>query len=546
MKVQTATIDNKTVATQGGETVLQAARRVGLDIPTLCYHEGLSPEGGCRICLVESDPEGRIHAACHTPLQSGMIIRTSSPRLELLRRDILSLYLSAHPADTFHAGSRGTEIERLMDRLGVYSSDFGLLDEQAPADESHPYLRFYRSLCINCRRCLHACEEIQGQFVYGLEGRGFSTRLIFGSSEQFADSPCVACGSCVDHCPTGAITDADRVDDRPAEALVRSTCGYCGVGCRLDIETSDKRVVRIRGTSRAEVNHGHLCVKGRYAHGFHHSSDRLTKPLLRTGDRWQEIAWREAISWLSQRLLEICRNSGPNSLGVFTSSRSTNEAAYLLQKLFRTRIGTNNVDCCARVCHSSTALALQTVTGTGAATASYADISLARSIVLAGSNATEAHPVVGARIKQAVLSGASLIVIDPRRIELAEYAHIHLQPKPGTNVPLFNAMAKILIEQNLIDRTYLQTRTEGLAEFSEFLKDLSLTDTAQITGVAPEEIRAAALLVGQNGPALFVSGLGLSELTQGTASVIGLCNLGMLTGSIGKKGSRHASPARPK
>ena len=533
----TATIDNQTVSVRRGETILDAARRAALDIPTLCYHRGLSPEGGCRICLVETDQHGRIHAACHTPLQPGMEIRTSSPRVDSLRRDILSLYLSAHPADTFRPSNVGTEIERLMQRLGVQSSIFGHTGEPLPADESHPYLRFFQSLCINCRRCLHGCEEIQGQFVYGLEGRGSSTHLIFGPSQRFADSPCVSCGACVDHCPTGAITDVDRIDASPSDAIVQSTCGYCGVGCRLNIQVSQNRVARIRGVADAQVNHGHLCLKGRYAHGFHHSPDRLTRPLLRTGEAWREIPWPEAISWLSRRLLELRDRFGPNSLGAFTSSRSTNEAAYLLQRLFRTCIGTNNVDCCARVCHSSTALALQTVTGTGAATASYADIPLARNIVLAGSNATEAHPVVGARIKQAVLSGSSLIVIDPRRTELAEYADIHLRPKPGTNVPLFNAIAKILIEKDLIDEAYVQSRTEGFAALREFLTALSLTHTTEITGVAQDQIAAAAFLLARNGPALFVSGLGLSELTQGTASVMALCNLGMLTGSIGKPGA---------
>ena len=318
---------------------------------------------------------------------------------------------------------------------------------------------------------------------------------------------------------------------------MQSTCGYCGVGCQLDIEVSHNRVARIRGTPFAQVNHGHLCVKGRYAHGFHHSRDRLTTPLLRTEGGWKEIAWPEAISWLSRRLLELRDRFGPQSLGAFTSSRSTNEAAYLLQRLFRTWIGTNNVDCCARVCHSSTALALQTVTGTGAATASYSDIPLARNIVLAGSNATEAHPVVGALIKQAVLSGSSLVVVDPRRIELAEYAEVHLRPKPGTNVPLFNAIAKILIEKELIDESYIQSRAEGFAELRQFLNTLSLAQTAEITGVDQEEIFKAASLLAKNGPALFVSGLGLSELTQGTASVMALCNLGILTGSIGKPGA---------
>ena len=544
MTLQTATINDQTVSIRPGETILQATRRAGFDVPTLCYHPDLAPEGGCRICLVETDRQGHIHAACHTPVRQGMEIRTRSAHIDLLRREILSLYLSGHPADAFRARENGTEIEKLMSRLGVQAPAFGHTREIMPADESHPYLRFNRSLCINCRRCLHACDEIQGQFVYGIAGRGSSTHLIFGPSQRFADSPCVSCGSCVDHCPTGAITDIDRISAGPPDSVVQSTCGYCGVGCQLDIEVSGSRIARIRGAPLAQVNHGHLCLKGRYAHGYQHSRDRLTAPLLRTKSGWQEIAWPEAISWLSRRLLELRDRYGPQALGAFTSSRSTNEAAYLLQKLFRTQIGTNNIDCCARVCHSSTALALQTVTGTGAASASYADIPLARNIFLAGANPTEAHPVVGARIKQAVLRGCSLIVVDPRRIELAEYADVHLRPKPGTNVPLFNAIAKILIENNQIDEYYVHSRTEGFAELREFLSTCSLAQMEEETGVHKEDVIKAASVLARNGPALFVSGLGLSELTQGTASVMTLCNLGMLTGSIGKSGAGMLPAAR--
>jgi len=314
-------------------------------------------------------------------------------------------------------------------------------------DASHTYLRFNPQLCISCRRCLNACEQIQGQFVYSTADRGPATHLIFGSGARFAESACVACGACVDQCPTFAISDRDRITGMPAESVTQSVCGYCGVGCRIEIEAAANQVQRIRGVPEAAVNHGHLCVKGRYAHAFHHSPDRLTQPLKRVGDEFVPITWKEALAFAAERLGVIRDQHGPNALGAFTSSRSTNEACYLLQKLFRAVIGTNNVDCCARVCHSSTALALQLVTGTGAASASYEDIELARLIVLSGANATEGHPVIGARIKQAVLRGAKLIVIDPRRIELAEYANIHLRLRPGTNVALFNGFSKVLIEE---------------------------------------------------------------------------------------------------
>jgi formate dehydrogenase major subunit len=537
-----ARIDGREVEVAPGDTILSAARRLGIAIPTLCYLEGMPPEGGCRLCLVEVAGAGRPRAACHSLLAGGMEVTTESPRLRELRRDVLSLILSAHPQDRFVPGGGDGEVGALMERLGVSASAFGHHGAAAEVDASHPYLRFDPSRCVDCRRCAAACEGIQGQFVYGVAGRGGEGRLIFGPGERFAMSDCTACGACVDACPTGAVSDRDRLGAPAPAATTDSVCGYCGVGCRVRIATSDAasapaRVLAIAPVPGAAVNRGHLCAKGRYAHAYQSSPERLTRPLLRRGGELVAVGWDEAIAWLAARLRELRQRWGPDALGVMTSSRSTNEAAYLLQKLFRVALGTNNVDCCARVCHSSTALALARTTGTGAASASYADVERASLIVVAGANPTEAHPVVGARIKQAVLAGARLLVIDPRRIELADYADLHLALRPGTNVALFNALAKVLLEEGGWDRVYVGERCEGLAELEAFAAGLSLDEMAATTGVAVADIRRAAHLMAAFGPALFVHGLGLSELIQGTDSVACLVNLGMLTGSIGRPGA---------
>nr|MDJ0774630.1 formate dehydrogenase subunit alpha [Mastigocoleus sp. MO_167.B18] len=538
MNSQQAKINGQVIDIQDGETILKAAKRLGIEIPTLCYSERIHPEGGCRMCLVETNQKSRPVGACHTSIQPGMEIQTHTPKLEALRRDILSLYLD-NEQPVFQGNGKENKFTGLLQDYELTAIDIKAIENGSPVkvDERHPYLRFNPNSCINCRLCLNACEQIQGQFVYGISGRGAESRLVFDGGASFADSSCVACGACVDQCPTGAITDRDRLDTTPPDSITQTVCGYCGVGCRLEVESAEGKVLRINPVEDAVVNRGHLCVKGRYAHPYHHSSDRLTQPLKRVGEEFQPISWNEALDLIAEKLLTIKADYGADTLGAFSSSRSTNEAAYLLQKLFRSLIKTNNVDCCARVCHSSTALGLRTVTGAGAASASYVDIEKAKCIVIAGANPTEAHPVVGARIKQTVLNGAHLVVIDPRRIELAEYADLHLQLLPGTNVPLFNALAKVLIAEDLIDRDYLNERVEGYEEFRTFVNNFNFDEIASITTVGTNLIRKAARLIGSCGQTLFVHGLGLSELTQGTASVMTLCNLGMLTGSIGRPGA---------
>ncbi len=525
-------IDGREVELARGDTLLSAARRAGIEIPALCEVPGLAPDGGCRLCLVELEGAPHPVAACCTAAAAGARVRTATPEREAQRREILSL-ISASLGRRPEPGP----LLQLFERYAVEPPAAG----PAHFEDSHPYLRFDPSLCITCRRCLHACEDIAGRFVYGVVGRGPTTRLLIGTSDRFSDSDCVACGACVDLCPTGALSDCDRVAAEPPDTTQSSVCGYCGVGCRTRVSQRAGRVLRVAGVEDAAVNRGQLCAKGRYAHGWHSHPERLREPLLRAGPpedpRWKPIPWPDAIALAATRLREIRDSSGPGALGALASSRSTNEAVYLLQKLFRAELGTNHVDCCARVCHSSTAHALRLATGTGAASASYADIERAGCIVVAGANPTEAHPVLGARILQAARRGVPLVVIDPRRIDLCAYAELHLAPRPGTNVALFSALAKLLLESGKIDAEYLAARCEGLDALREQSAALSLGEAAAQCAVPIAQLERAARRLGDSKPILFVHGLGLSELYQGVDSVLALANLALLTGSIGRPGA---------
>ncbi|KAF0118931.1 MAG: formate dehydrogenase alpha subunit [Rhodospirillaceae bacterium] len=400
-------------------------------------------------------------------------------------------------------------------------------------DDTHPYLGLAMERCIQCHRCVRICDKVQGQFVWQIWQRGAHAFLAPSDGRSLLGSGCTACGACADTCPTGAIFDKRGVSP---ERWTRSTCGYCGVGCQMEVGSRDDRVVAIRPAPSA-VNHGHLCVKGRYAFAFNHAPDRITTPLLRDdGGAWRAVGWDEALEYTAHRLGEIARRHGPDSIGVLGSARATNEENYLAQKSARVVLGTNNVDCCARVCHAPSAKALKTMLGTGAATNTFDDIESAQTLLLCGANPMENHPVVGSRIKQAVRRGARLIVVDPRRIELAEDATVHLAVTPGHNVALFNAMAATIIEEGLVDADFIARRVDAFDPYRAFIRAYTPESVATACGVAASDIRAAARLYATAKPAMGLHGLGMTEHVHGTEGVMTLINLALLTGNLGKPG----------
>jgi formate dehydrogenase major subunit len=525
------TIDGADYDIEAGATILDALRQVGRAVPHLCHDDRLAPVGACRMCVVEVDGETRPVASCSTQLVDGMRIATHTRQLDALRKTNLSLLASHYPVAAI-AAEPDHPFHRLLDEYGVAAGDVSNADDFR--DDSHPYLGVALDRCIHCQRCVRICDEVQGQFVWSHWGRGPLTRIATREGESLLDSGCVACGACVDTCPTDALFD--KRGTRHADTWTRSTCVYCGVGCQLDVGTCGNRIVGIRPAA-APVNRGHLCVKGRYAWEFTHANDRITTPLLRDGDGWRAVSWDEALDVTAQKLLDIRARRGADAIGVLGSARATNEENYLAQKFARVVIGTNNVDCCARVCHTPSAKALKTMLGTGAATNHFDDIEQASCFLLCGCNPTENHPVVGARIKQAVRNGAKLIVIDPRRIELADYADIHLAIRPGHNILLLNALAATIIEENLVDADFIAARVDDMDAFRQFVADYLPEAIADTCGIAAADIRAAARLYATSKPAMCFHGLGVTEHLQGTEGVMALINLALLTGNLGRPGS---------
>ena len=531
-----ATLNGKTMQFADGVTILDACRSVGLKIPTLCNDPRLKPIGSCRICLVQV--EGRPHpiTSCNTHLAQGMVISTHTPALEEERRMLLRMLAKDHPADVFRAFPE-KPFHRLALRYGLSETDFDGVHRKELLDDSHPYIHVDMSQCILCYRCVRICDEVQGQFVWSALNRGHETRIVPDSGSALAQSSCVSCGACVDTCPTGALEDKSVLERGKAATWTRTTCAYCGIGCEMKVGTTNNQIVSIRPVFDAPVSKGHLCVKGRYAFDFVTARDRVVAPMIRTNDDWQTVSWEEAISFTTNKLRQIVRDHGPDRVAILGSARATNEENYLAQKFSRVVLGTNNVDCCARVCHTPTAAAMRLMLGAGAATNSYNDIERAQTILLCGTNATENHPIIGARIKQAALHDANLIVIDPRAIELAQYAKLHLQCRPGTNIPLLNSIAYVTVTEGLADPDFINKRVSEWPQFCEFISEFSPEHIQDICEVKADLIYEAARLYATAKPSICFHGLGVTEHVQGTEGVMCLVNLALLTGNIGKPGT---------
>jgi formate dehydrogenase major subunit len=536
LKVIRATINGQSDDFAEGISILEAAQSIGIDIPTLCHDPRLKPVGSCRMCLVQIEGHPHPLTSCNTALTEGMSISTRAPALEHERTMLLRMLAQGHPADVFKRFP-DKQFHRHATRHGLSEADFDGQHRAELIDTSHPYIHVDMSQCILCYRCVRICEEVQGQFVWEVLNRGHETRIVPDSQTNLRESSCVSCGACVDTCPTGALEDNSILARGMPTDWTRTTCPYCGVGCELDVGTRNGQLVNIRPALDAPVNRGHLCVKGRYAFDFVSAKDRVTQPLIRDGAAWKSVSWEDAIAFVAQEFKRIIAAHGPDSIGILGSARGTNEEAYLTQKFARTVIGTNNVDCCARVCHAPTAAAMKMMLGAGAATNSYDDIESARTILVCGSNASENHPIVGARIKQAALKGANLIVIDPRAIELGQYAAIHLRPRPGANIPLLNAIACVIVEESLCDESFIRERVTEFIEFREFIKEFTPEKVADMCGVDAGLIREAARLYASGKPSMCFHGLGVTEHTQGTEGVMCLVNLALLTGNIGEPGT---------
>ncbi len=519
-----------------GASVLEAAREMGSGVPTLCDDKRLDPVGACRMCLVEI--MGRTHAtvSCTTILADGMEIETHTEPIESARKWNLRMLARNYPADAF-TKYPDKPFHKLAIDYGLTAADFHG-DHSIAADPSHTYIDVDMSRCINCYACSRICADVQGQFVWHVLGRGEDSHIMPDSFGAFGDSTCVSCGACADACPTGALEDKTVIERGFPTAWTKTTCPYCGTGCEMNVGTRDDRVVQVKPVMDAPVNYGHLCVKGRYAFDFVDADDRVTEPMIREGGDWRIVSWDEAIQYTADKLKAIDAEFGKESIAVLGSARATNEENYLAQKFTRVVLATNNVDCCARVCHTPSAAAMKMMIGTGAMTNSFDDIEKARTIILCGANPSENHPIPGARVKQAVIkNGTKLIVIDPRKTELTKYADVHLQLRPGTNILMFNAIAHAIIDEGLTDPEFISTRVDEFEEFKSFVAEYSPEAVAERCGVDAELIRKAARIYATDTPSMAMHGLGMTEHLQGTEGVMTIVNLALLTGNIGKAGA---------
>jgi formate dehydrogenase major subunit len=548
-KLVTLTIDGQPVSVPVGTSVMAAAMTMGTEIPKLCATDSLEPFGSCRICLVEIEGRRGTPASCTTPAEDGMVVQTQTQRLADLRRGVMELYISDHPLDCLTCSANGDcELQDVAGAVGLREVRYGYEGEnhlKAPKDESNPYFTFEDSKCIVCSRCVRACEEVQGTFALTIQGRGFDSR-VSASGVDFFGSECVSCGACVQACPTATLNEKSVIALGTPEHSVVTTCAYCGVGCSFKAEMKGNTVVRMVPYKGGKANDGHSCVKGRFAWGYATHKDRITTPMIRQKitDPWQEVSWDEALTHAAGEFKRIQAKYGRNAIGGITSSRCTNEETFLVQKLVRAGFGNNNVDTCARVCHSPTGYGLKTTLGTSAGTQDFASVDDADVIVVIGANPTDGHPVFASRMKRRLREGARLIVIDPRRIDLVRSPHIeadyHLPLLPGTNVAIINAIAHVIVTEGLIDEDYVRERCnlDDFEIWARFIADERHSPEAveSLTGVPAADVRGAARLYANAGNAAIYYGLGVTEHSQGSTMVMGMANLAMATGNIGRSG----------
>ena len=542
----TLTIDAVEVTVPEGTSVLRAAATAGIGIPKLCATEMLDAFGSCRLCLVQIEGMKGYPASCTTPVAAGMQVTTQNGKLGELRRGVMELYLSDHALDEHF----GTEMQRMTQVVGVgevrYGRD-GAKHLDVEKDESNPYFRFDPAQCIVCSRCVRACDEVQGTFALTVEGRGFASKIVASEDQSFLASECVSCGACVQACPTGALMEKSLLAKGQATSSAITTCAYCGVGCSFHAEMQGEELVRMVPNQGGRANHGHACVKGRFAIGYATHPDRILKPMIRAKitDPWRQVSWDEAIAHTATEFKRIQSRYGRDSIGGITSSRCTNEETYLVQKLVRAAFGNNNVDTCARVCHSPTGYGLKQTLGESAGTQDFDSIRACDVVLLIGANPTDAHPVFASQMKQRLRDGgAKLIVVDPRRIDLVRSAHVkadfHLQLRPGTNVALINSLAHVVVTENLVDEEFVRARCEidSFEKWRKFVSEPRNSPEAMAaeTGVAAADVRSAARLYATGSNAAIYYGLGVTEHAQGSTMVIGIANLAMATGNIGREG----------
>ncbi|WP_428986323.1 formate dehydrogenase subunit alpha [Streptomyces camelliae] len=540
-------VDGRRVRLPEGASLLTAVRAAGIELPALCSDDRLSPAGSCRTCLVRAD--GLIAAACVTPASSGVRVETATEDLVQLRRDAVELIASALPPRALTGmPDNPSELAQVCRSLGI-GTEAAQGAGGRGGDDSHPYVRLDRDLCIACGRCVRMCAEVQGTFALTLVGRGGDTVVAPGTGGPWAESDCVACGGCVDTCPTGAITEPGPARgltsaSRPAAARTRTTCGYCGVGCSLEVATHDGEVTAVLPARDGPVNRGHACVKGRFAHGYLTSPERLTRPLLRRDGSLVTVGWDEALDHVARGLRAAMEAGGPDAVAAISSARATNEENYLVQKFMRVAIGTNSVDNCSRLCHSPSAAGLAASFGLPGGTDTFDDVERADCLLVVGANPVEAHPVIGARLLQRVLHGARLVVADPRSVGLAVHADVHLRPRPGTNVALFHGLAHIMLTEGMADEEFLRARATGLKELTDLLADYPPDRVAGITGVPAADLVAAARLYGRAEHPAIIYGLGVTEHLHGTDGVRSLANLAILRGAVGTDRGFGVSPLR--